>query len=289
MTKLSTAIIVAIFIVVLLGVNGEEKARNKRQTVTVVSGSNVLDWLCQNNLWASYFTSWCNTITTTTTPKPLTTKGTGGSTTSASTSSPTPLQNAHWCQLGNGTYLTNGQTYLQMACLLCQCKQTRDIVCKTLPCMPTYCIDGTNATIKAGNCCPTCSYETQAVSCNVGGTTFPHGTLITNGANNSQCWCQQGSIECRRALAVTTTTTTTWEYFGSGTAVYIIVIVICLVLVLGSILCCGCALLYYYYYQNQQQSIQQAYEQYYNNAGWQPMGEEGQFGDAAAEEKKSRS
>jgi hypothetical protein len=66
---------------------------------------------------------------------------------------------------------------LQMACLLCQCTQTRDIVCKTLQCMPTYCIDGTNATIKSGNCCPTCAYETQAVPCNVGGTTFPHGRL----------------------------------------------------------------------------------------------------------------
>jgi hypothetical protein len=55
MTKLSTAIIVAIFIVVLLGVNGEEKARNKRQTITVLTGNSALEWLCQNMGFILYF------------------------------------------------------------------------------------------------------------------------------------------------------------------------------------------------------------------------------------------
>jgi hypothetical protein len=58
---------------------------------------------------------------------------------------------------------------------------------------------------------------------------------------------------------------------------------------LSTLLCCGCAVLYYYYYYNQQQSMQQAYEQYYNNAGWQPMGEEGQFSDGNAKDKELES
>ena len=194
MVKLPTAIIVAIFIVVLLGVNGEAKARNKRETVEIVGGSDLLGWLCQNSQWASYLGSWCNTVTTTTTPTPVTstaqstapsaggsTSSIGGSTSTASTSSssPSPLQNAFWCQLTNGTYLTNGQTYLQSQspCSMCQCTQSRAVVCKTLACMPTYCIDGSTPTVKSGNCCPTCAYETQALSCSVSGTIFPHGRL----------------------------------------------------------------------------------------------------------------
>jgi len=56
---------------------------------------------------------------------------------------------------------------------------------------------------------------------------------------------------------------------------------------LGTLLCCGFGLLYYYYYHNQQQSIEHAYEQYYNNAGWQPMSEEGQVDEAAAKEREA--
>jgi len=296
MAKLPTAIIVAIFMVLLVGVNSEGKDRNKRDTIQIVSNFNVLDWLCQNNPWGLYY-SWCPATTvsppTSTTPQYTTTTKAGGSSsgsssTSSSTTSttaPTVLQSAHWCRFSNGTYISLGQTFMQMPCIMCQCSQSHNVLCNSLTCMPTACIDGSTPTVQPGNCCPTCSYETNAASCIQNGITFPQGTIVTTLANNTQCWCQSGTIECRRT--VTTTIVTTWEYFSSNTTIYIVVVVICLILMLGTMLCCGCGLLYYYYYQNQQQAVQQAYDQYYNNAGWQPMGEEGQFGDADAKEKEA--
>jgi hypothetical protein len=73
------------------------------------------------------------------------------------------------------------------------------------------------------------------------------------------------------------------DLWGQGTAIYVIVAIILVVLVLGSILCCGCTLLYYYYYR----SHQQASEQYWNNAGWQPMTDDEQVVDPNAEEKQA--
>jgi len=299
MAKIPTAIIVAILMVLFISVNGEKKPRHKRYTVEVVTNANVLGWLCQNNPWGLYM-SWCSTTTaspqTSTAAQGASTTSPGSSSTGASssasssstggsTSPPSVLQSAHWCQFSNGTYLSLGQTYLAMPCLLCQCAQSQNIVCNTLQCMPSTCIDGSTPTVKPGNCCPTCSYETQATPCTQNGVTFPYGTIITTVANSSQCWCQSGTIECRRTIVATVYTT--WEYFGTGTTTYVIIIVVCIILMLGTLLCCGCTLLYYYYYQSQQQSIQQAYEQYYNNAGWQPMGEEGQFGDTSAKESEA--
>jgi hypothetical protein len=302
MVKLQAVIIVAIFTVLYIGINGEEKARNKRDTIEIVSNVNLLQWLCQNNPWGLYF-SWCAATTTTAPPqttstqKPSTAANAGAtsssssstaspaSTTSTTTSAPTALQSAHWCRFSNGTYITLGQTFMQMPCVICQCAQNHNILCATLQCMPTACIDNSTPQVKPGNCCPTCSYETQAMPCTQGGVTFPHGTIIKTVNNNGICWCQTGTIECRQT--VVTTVYSSMDYFGNGTTVYIVIIVICLIFMLGTLLCCGCGLLYYYYYQNQQQAVQQAYEQYYNNAGWQPMGEEGQVDDAAAKEKEA--
>jgi hypothetical protein len=183
MAKLSAAILVAVFMVAL-GVNGEVKARNKRDTIQIVSNVNVLDWLCQNNPWGLYF-SWCST--TTASPQTSTVPNSGSASSSASSTSapastssttpPTPLQSATWCQFSNGTFLTLGQTFMQMACLMCQCAQSHNIACTTLPCMPTSCIDGSTPTVQPGACCATCAYETQAASCTQGGITFPQGTF----------------------------------------------------------------------------------------------------------------
>jgi len=289
MAKLS--ILVAICMVVFVAGHGVEHERNKRGTVQVIANTNVLDWLCQNNPLGLYF-SWCTATTASpqaSTPPPIGTTKPGASSTASSsstTSSPTVLESAYWCQLSNKTYLTLGQTYLQMPCIMCQCTKTKDIVCNSLQCMPTQCIDGSTPTTKTGQCCSTCAYETQANSCTQNGVTFPHGTVIKNDGTGVQCWCQSGSIECRRSM---TSTTTTWSYLSANTSAYLAIVVICLVIMFGALLCCGCGLLYYYYYQQQQQSVQQAYEQYYNNAGWQPMNEDGQVGDAAAKEREATS
>ena len=96
-----------------------------------------------------------------------------------------------------------------------------------------------------------------------------------------QCWCQLGNIECR-------------DYMGNlldslmdGSAVYIIVIVLAVVLIFGFLLCCTCSLGFYYYYQRNQQVFQEAYDQYTNTAGWEPIEEEGEtVVDQTAEEKR---
>lgn len=111
---------------------------------------------------------------------------------------------------------------------------------------------------------------------------FITGTIIKTIGDTLQCWCQLGSVECRQSKASIFSGLDLW---GSGTAVYVVVIVFVL-LVVGTLLCCGCTAFYYYYYKNNQQSVQDAYEQYWNTAGWQPMNEEGHVVDANAEEKQ---
>lgn len=106
------------------------------------------------------------------------------------------------------------------------------------------------------------------------------GSILRRTSDNVQCWCQLGSVECRKA---SNTLFSSLDYWGSGSAMYVIVIIICVVLIFGTLLCCSGALLFYYYYKRQQQTAQQSYAEYYNNAGWQPMSEEGQV----AEEKEA--
>jgi len=264
MAKLS--ILFAICMVAFVAGHGGEHERSKRGTIQIITNTNILDWLCKNNPLGLSL-SWCTA--TTASPQAPT--------------APSTLESAHWCQLANKTYLTLGQTYLQTPCVMCQCTKTKDIVCNSLTCMSAQCIDGTAATVKSGQWCQTCAYETQATACNLNGYILPHGAIVKSNATSVQCWCQAGTIECRKSV---TSTVTTWQYFSSTSSAYIAIVVICLVMMFATLLCCGCGLLYYYYYQQQQQTVQQAYDQYYNNAGWQPMGEDGQV-DASAKEAEA--
>jgi hypothetical protein len=150
--------------------------------------------------------------------------------------------------------------------------------------MPTYCIDGSQPHIPSGQCCAQCGYETTPTACTFGGITYPQGTIMTTDTSSLQCWCQQGSIECRLP---TTSVLSSWDLWGNGTGVYIIIIILVVLLLLGMFLCCGCTLLYYYYYRTNQEAAHQAYEQYWNSAGWQPMSEEGLAADASAEQKQA--
>lgn len=96
-----------------------------------------------------------------------------------------------------------------------------------------------------------------------------------------QCWCQLGNVECRNYMG------TLMDSLMDASAVYIIVIVLAIVLIFGFLLCCGCSLGFYYYYQRNQQVFQEAYEQYTNSSGWEPMEEEGDSAvDPVAEEKR---
>jgi len=293
MARLSAAIVVAVFMSLILGVGGESKVVEKRDLsiqIQTIPASDIYNWLCAGNPLAPYMAI----CSTTTTPIPSTTtpiSGTTGSSqqpttteSTSSSSSASPLQNAHWCSFSNGSYIPLGYSFMYSQCTLCQCTQSHAILCTILQCIPTYCIDGSTPTQRAGQCCSQCAYEPNATTCSINGISFPDGAIIKKQSNGVQCWCQLGNVECRQ---FSSTVFSGLDIWGPGTAIYVVVIILCVLLIFGTLLCCGCTLFYYYYYKRNQQSIQQAYDQYYNSAGWQPMGEEGQVVDSTAEEKQA--
>jgi len=226
---------------------------------------------------------------------------TTGNPATMSVSLPTALERAHWCQFSNGSYVPLGVTFMYTTCLICQCTQSHAIVCSSLQCQPTPCDDGSTPVYGTDQCCPHCTPPTPApattpVPCVYGGISFPQGSIIKQTANNVQCYCQSGSIVCQNMAPATTVTSTkvtstymTYLTNSTNTPIYIIIIVVCILLILGSLLCCVGAILYYYfyYYPSQQQAVQDAYDQYYTSAGWQPMGEDGQIVDASVLEKQA--
>jgi hypothetical protein len=110
------------------------------------------------------------------------------------------------------------------------------------------------------------------------------GTIMKIVEDKMQCWCQLGNVECRNYMG---SLFQGLDLLGDGTAVYIIVIVLIVVVIFGLLLCCGCTFGFYYYYKKNQHTIQEAYDQYVNSAGWEPMDEsEGNVVDASAEEKR---
>lgn len=194
-----------------------------------------------------------------------------------------PTSNGHnqWCRLANGTYLALGYSFLNTACSICQCARSRAIPCQPLQCMPTYCVDNSMPVRRTGQCCTQCRYEPTAETCSYNNFSFPHGAIITAVQDKMQCWCQLGNIECRNYMG------TLMEGLMDGSAVYIIVIVIVVVLLFGCLLCISCTVGFYYYYKRNQQVFQEAYDQYVNTAGWQPMEEEAEgVVDPTAEEKQ---
>jgi hypothetical protein len=279
--------------ILILGVSGDGKIVNKRDIMITNDWNQFVSWLCQNDL-ASIWGIICGSSTTsapisTTTMASSTSKSAASSTSTASnnnmgTSSPTTLERAHWCQFSNGTYIPYGYTFMYSACTLCQCGQSHAISCTTLQCMPTYCIDGSTPSPKPGQCCPQCAYENTSTPCVVNGVSFPQGTLLRQTSDNVQCWCQLGGIECRKA---TVSLFSSLDLFGDGTAVYVIVIIVCAVILLGTLLCCGCTIFFYYYYYQRQQQAAQDLTEYYMNAGWQPMSEDGQVIEDTSEQKQA--
>jgi hypothetical protein len=288
MARLSMAIVVAVFMIVILAVSGENKVVKKRDTIQIqiVQTDDVLQWFCQNSPFAVYF-SICNQYTTTsstsTPPSTSPAAGPSGPPTSSNilstttTSPPSNLQTAHWCSFANGSFIPLGYTFMYTSCALCQCTQSHSILCNTLQCMATYCIDNSIPSTRPGQCCSQCAYEVNSTSCVVNGISFPTGTIVRTTSDNIQCWCELGTIECRKTAVSSLSGLDLW---GTGTAVYVIIVIVCALLIAGSLLCGGCTIFYYYYYYRNQQSIQQAYGEYWNNAGWQPMGEDGQAADA---------
>jgi hypothetical protein len=293
MAKLFAGIIVAVL--VALAFSDEQLAREKRQiTVQVMSLNDFFQMLCQNNVWAPYL-SVCSSFTSTTpaTTPSMTTPyqysssevpSTTAAAVSNTTESPSALERAHWCEFTNGTYIPLGYTFMHTECSLCQCTQGHAILCTTLQCMPAYCLDNSAPALRSGQCCSQCSYERNATACVINGISFPHGTILRKTSDHVTCWCQLGTVECRQ---YSSTLFAGLDLWGEGTAVSVIVIIICVMLIIGTLICSAGALFFYYYYKRSMQATQQAYEHYYNSAGWQPMDGEGQVVDPTAEEKKA--
>jgi len=294
MGKLLVGIIVAVFIALVLGDGGEKHDREKRLTIEFQTLQQFLQTYCQGNVLAP-LAAICNVYSTTTnvTPSITTTypssssdssSTTAAATTSSTTQSPSALQNAHWCSFSNGTYIALGYTFMYTTCALCQCTQSHVIRCTTLQCAPTYCIDNSAPSLREGQCCSQCAYEPNATACIVNGIAFPHGTLLRETTDQITCWCELGTVECRK---FSTSLFAGLNFWGEGTVVYVIVIIVCVMLILGTLVCSGGTLFFYHYYKRSQQATQEAYEHYYNSAGWQEMGEDGQVVDPSAEEKKA--
>lgn len=305
MARKSAAIIV-VCLTTLLFVNIAQSKLVEKRDIEILKWNDFVEYLCKQgyDVQPSYICDAYTTTTTTTTTastttskkapivdkdsesneKPVTTTTTTTTTAEASTTkqpSASALERAHWCQFKNGSYLSLGQTFIYNQCSLCQCTTSRAIRCTNLQCMSTYCIDGTTPYVREGQCCQQCGYDNTSSACVVNGIKFPHGSLLRRTTDNIQCWCQMGTVECRKSSSFGLSTLDVW---GDGTAVYVIVIIIIVLLLGGVLLCCSGAFCYYYYYNRNQQTINEAYAQYYSNAGWQPMSEDGQV---IADEKQA--
>lgn len=184
----------------------------------------------------------------------------------------TTTPDADWCRLSNGTTLALGYTFLYRNCSLCECTRSKTIRCQPLQCLPTYCVDGSTPGRREGYCCGQCKTDTSSESCLHNGINYPHGTVMKSIEGKMQCWCQWGQIECRPFIS---------GLFGgidvlSDSAILpILAMILIVVLIFGLLICCSCTVFIYYYVQRNQDTIQQAYDQYVNSLGWQPMEEEG--------------
>jgi hypothetical protein len=297
MTGLRTTIIAAMLMALILGVSGESKVVEKRATFQIMTMDEFLHTFCQNSAFSQYWyacpasTTTAATTTTKMTTPPPGGNGMGGQSTPPSpalpttttTLSPSALQRAHWCSFNNGSYIPLGYTFMYTTCSMCQCTQSRSILCTNLQCVASYCIDGSKPSARPGQCCQQCAYEPPPTACSYGGITFPHGTVLKVTGDSVECWCQLGTVECRKGAATILGALDLW---GPGTAVYAIILIVGVILIIGTLLCCACAVVFYYYYYYYTRNSQLV-DPYLNNAGWQPMNEEEQVGDASAEAKQA--
>jgi len=272
-------IISCVLVALILGVSSVTVNNNGVLYTTDPVVANT--WICT---YMSSIAAWlgitcpsqsASTSTTSTTTGPISTGSavTTVATGSSSTTTPaSPLARATWCRLNNGTYLAYNYTFMNGLCTYCQCTASRLVTCLQFQCMAAYCIDNTMPSRRAGQCCAQCSTDVQSNSCTSPGISvpIPNGAIIRND-KTMKCWCQWGQIECRTGISSIFDDLDLW---GDGTAAYVIVVVLAVLLIFGTLLCCGCTLCFYYYYQRNQAAFQQAYAQYYNSAGWQPMTDE---------------
>ena len=91
------------------------------------------------------------------------------------TTSFTPLEQAHWCQFENGSFIPLNYSFKYSACAVCQCLQNRRIRCTNLPCMTTYCVDNSAPVVRTDQCCAQCASDNSSKTCVYNTVTIPHG------------------------------------------------------------------------------------------------------------------
>lgn len=176
----------------------------------------------------------------------------------ASTDGFTALERAHWCRMGNGTFVPLNHSFSHTPCTLCRCTIHRSFQCRLLECMPTYCLNNTRPVRPESECCTRCPADPPTASCVHDGDTYLHGVVIKAIPGKMQCWCHFGHIECRE---YTGTLYSSLSLLADGVFLYAIMIVLFVVLFFGFIMCCGCSAFILYYYQQNQQSFQDVYNQ----------------------------
>lgn len=195
------------------------------------------------------------------------------STVTSSTMTPmTTVPEADWCRLSNGTTLPLGYTFLSRNCTLCECTRMKTIRCQMLQCLVAYCVDGSKPSRREGACCAQCNSDNSSESCSYNGVNYPHGTVMKSIEGKMQCWCQWGRIECRQFIS---SMFGSFDVLADSATIMLMVMILFVVLIFGLLVCCTFSLIFYFYYQRHRDTFQQAYDQYLNSMGWQPMEEEG--------------
>ena len=93
-----------------------------------------------------------------------------------------------------------------------------------------------------------------------------------------------GQIECRDYIG---TLFEGWNIFSDGITIYILLFAIVSVLFIGLLAFCGFSIVFYNYFKQNQDTILQAYDEYVNPSGWQPLNEEEEYEEySSAEEKR---
>jgi len=219
---------------------------------------------CDDGLAAIGLARPCSRSTaTTTTNAPATTK-------------PEP----NWCRLSNGTTFALGYTFIYRNCSICECTKSKTVRCQALQCLPAYCVDDSMPSRRPGQCCAQCKTDVSSDSCLYNGIDYPHGTVMKSIDGKMQCWCQWGRIECRQYISGMFGG---YDVFADSATLMLMGMILIIIIGFGLLVCCSGSLIFYFYIQRNREVFQQAYDQYVNSLGWQPMEEEGVEG---SEEKQ---
>ena len=98
---------------------------------------------------------------------------------------------------------------------------------------------------------------------------FCLGTAIKRTAENVYCWCQSGSIECRKFYQNTSGSSS----LRSDPLIFTIIIVVAALIFVGLVSCAVCGYCFYVSSKNKIQEKETIQAQHENHVGWQEVDE----------------